>query len=659
MGGGGDLLGEAEILRGERARLAEAHDDQAAGSVRDGDREQRGDGRALPCPAEPLVSDDRGRGEHLARRPSLVERRWNLDRAHLRGQPVRPGDRKPRGGRCQDRREISAERLGRRLRGRVVRLVERQRLSEKRRDAGEAALEPRLAGARLEALRVAKSQRGQRREGLEQLDIVVVETAFGVAHSDTEHAEPFARPHHRRFEPERERVVGGVGQAADDALFAVRHLRHPALRDELEPDQAGVESVDRGTAQDPPLAVDEIAIRRVDPQERRHLLDESQEDGVERQLARDDLGGVEQGLLLLEPAGVLVEETGGVKRRSELACNGVDEQQLGVGELRRPLDEQRRDAIAPRFDLDTRPRPAAESDLDPVEPEHAAELVGSDGGDAFRLDLGPKSTRDLGGGPLPAERLRESCGRTEPLEGERRLGGGRLEDAELLRREGPTVGRRGRREDTEHVRAGDHRHENAALRADAGGQPPADEGRSCDVVHDHRRGVGHGVRDTGGLVLEIDAHVLPPVGGTPVDLGVEPGRGAALRVDERHRRKSDVEQGRDVADERAGDSELVAGTHQLLRDRRDRLELPVADRDPLLGLEGPPEAAGHQPSLAPAEEQERGRDDREQDRHEREPYVPDHGPLLAQDEHAEDGRRGRDGREDEDDTEVHEVGPRP
>ena len=292
-------------------------------------------------------------------------------------------------------------RLGRRLRGRVVGLVERQRLSEERRDAREAALEPRLTRARLEALRVPQRERGQRRESLEQLDIVVVKTAFGVAHSDTEHAEPLARPHHGRLEAERERVVGGVGQAPDDALLAVRHLRDPALRDELEPDQAAVEAVDGGTAQDPPRAVDETAVGLVDPEERCHLFDETQEDGVERQLARDDLGGVEQGLLLLESAGVLVEEPRGVERRSELPCDRVDEHQLGVAELRRPLDEQRRDTIAARFDLDACTRPAAESDLSPVELEHATELVGRDGGDAFRLELGPEVARAISAAVSP------------------------------------------------------------------------------------------------------------------------------------------------------------------------------------------------------------------------------------------------------------------
>jgi hypothetical protein len=157
------------------------------------------------------------------------------------------------------------------------------------------------------------------------------------------------------------------------------------------------------------------------------------------------------------------------------------------------------------------------------------------------------------------------------------------------------------------------------------------------------------------LVLEIDGDLLPPLRRAALGFGVQPGRARPVAVHERDRCEADLEQARDMTDERPRDPDLVARAHQLLRDGRDRLELAIADGDALLRLERPADAARHQAALAPPHQQQRGRDDRKDDRDERRPHVAGHRPLVAQHEDTEDRRRRRDRGKDEHDAPVDQV----
>src|SRR5581483_11425138 len=172
--------------------------------------------------------------------------------------------------------EVGAEGVRRRLRGSVEGLLERQRFAEQRRDAVEAALDSRLPHARLEALGVPQRERGERREGLEQLLVVGAEAPLAVAQR---HAQ----------QPER---LAGRGHGSEERIrkLLVRRMRNRvsvALSPrELETDQALVEAVDRGAAQHAALAIEQVAVGGVGVKQRRQFLDEPAQQRVELELAR-------------------------------------------------------------------------------------------------------------------------------------------------------------------------------------------------------------------------------------------------------------------------------------------------------------------------------------------------------------------------------------
>ena len=95
------------------------------------------------------------------------------------------------------------------------------------------------------------------------------------------------------------------------------------------------------------------------------------------------------------------------------------------------------------------------------------------------------------------------------------------------------------------------------------------------------------------------------------------------------------------------------------RELGDRLELAVARRDPLLRFERPADAADDERAVAPAKEDEPGRQHCDGSRAERDVHVAAESAAVVQDEARQDRRGRRDAREDDRDRPVEGMRPRP
>ena len=88
--------------------------------------------------------------------------------------------------------------------------------------------------------------------------------------------------------------------------------------------------MDGRAAEERIVRVVEVAVGRVRIEQLRHLVHEPLEDGLEPELARHDLGRLEERGLLFEALRVLVEQLRGVDRNPEFARNGLGERDLGI-----------------------------------------------------------------------------------------------------------------------------------------------------------------------------------------------------------------------------------------------------------------------------------------------------------------------------------------
>ena len=344
---------ELQVVVDELARRSEEDDHQAAvlpARRVDGDRKQRAEARldrqAPPRLAEAIVVRDVRRSEHAALGSAGLEHRCGIgepvsqELGERFGQLHRRGQRQAPRLRHQHCCCGAAERLGRSLSDRVQSRRLRERLGERRGDAEEAALDPRLADALFEARGVPHGQRREPRECLEQLGVGVVEVAFRVPRAHAEDATRIARPGHRccdRAGEARVRlvrhgllpvvvVVGEHGAALPEGFTG-----EPATRRELELQQRRVEPVDRGAAQNLALLVQQVTVGRVGVEQLRHLDDEPLQHGLQPQLAGDDLGRLQQGLLLFEPLRVLLQQARRVHGEPDLAGDCLRQSDLGVG----------------------------------------------------------------------------------------------------------------------------------------------------------------------------------------------------------------------------------------------------------------------------------------------------------------------------------------
>ena len=106
---------------------------------------------------------------------------------------------------------------------------------------------------------------------------------------------------------------------------------HLASGRKLELDELRVEAVDGCAAEHRALCVVEVAVGRIRVEQVRHLDDEPLEHRLEPQLARHDLGSLEQRGLLLEPLGVLLQQLRSVHGDSQLPRDCLGDQDLGLG----------------------------------------------------------------------------------------------------------------------------------------------------------------------------------------------------------------------------------------------------------------------------------------------------------------------------------------
>src|SRR5262249_56594696 len=81
-----------------------------------------------------------------------------------------------------------------------------------------------------------------------------------------------------------------------------------ALGGELEPDELRREPVHGGTAEYPAHRVEQVAVGRFAVEQARHLVAKPLEHGLELELARDNLRGVQERRLLAQPPTVLLEQ---------------------------------------------------------------------------------------------------------------------------------------------------------------------------------------------------------------------------------------------------------------------------------------------------------------------------------------------------------------
>ena len=114
---------------------------------------------------------------------------------------------------------------------------------------------------------------------------------------------------------------------------------------ELEADQLVLETVHRGAAQRSPLAIEQVAVRGLAPQQAGDLVDEPLKHGLELELAGDDLRRAQERRLLQQTLPVLIEQPRRVDRERELPADRLDQGDfpLGPGACRDPVDSQNAD----------------------------------------------------------------------------------------------------------------------------------------------------------------------------------------------------------------------------------------------------------------------------------------------------------------------------
>jgi len=198
----GDTPAELEVVARERAPVGEEHDDQSTAVALDRDGEQCFERRVAPEAVEALVVASVRRGHDAAVGGCLHERRRELELPQPVREPVRARDSQAAAGFGHHHRcERAVDRLGRGVRRSVQRLRARERLGEQRRDARGHPVDACLACPLGEGLRVPECERGETRERLEEIEVVLLEAPLrSGAHADAENAPHVAAPNHRRHE---------------------------------------------------------------------------------------------------------------------------------------------------------------------------------------------------------------------------------------------------------------------------------------------------------------------------------------------------------------------------------------------------------------------------------------------------------------------------
>ena len=166
-----------------------------------------------------------------------------------------------------------------------------------------------------------------------------------------------------------------------------------------------------------------------------------------------------------------------------------------------------------------------------------------------------------------AQRLLERDARPQPLERDGGLRGERLHHRELVVREDARLVERRNRDHGDHALLDEERDEGGALRSDGVGEPPADHARALRVVDREGGRLEDRARDSRRLALEVEAQVAPPVDVLAVGACEIAGRLARVVRDEGERDEADVEEQRQLVQQRARDTLDVGGCAQARRRR--------------------------------------------------------------------------------------------
>jgi len=145
---------------------------------------------------------------------------------------------------------------------------------------------------------------------------------------------------------------------------------------------------------------------------------------------------------------------------------------------------------------------------------------------------------------------------------------------------------------------------------------------------------------------------VDPDVGPPVDVGAVRARNQPRRLvlvvgHERETRELDLKQRADLVEENPPGLDGVLRPRERVRQRCDRVELAVPHGHELFRLSGAGSAYHHPRGSAPASEENQSRDDRDQRRYERSPYVAANRRAVVENEPTEDGCRDPDCREDQ------------
>ena len=163
--------------------------------------------------------------------------------AQVRRKLVRAGEHEPVAARLEHESRRAAERIARGLSERVEGLAEGERRAEHLGDPVEAPLHLGLALALAEALGVVKREGREAGEGVEELEVLLVEAAV-LPRADAEHAADLAQPRDRRVHDlgehlvvlRRRRRLGAREIALEDRATGGEHLLEGALGDDLAAD---------------------------------------------------------------------------------------------------------------------------------------------------------------------------------------------------------------------------------------------------------------------------------------------------------------------------------------------------------------------------------------------------------------------------------------
>ena len=139
--------------------------------------------------------------------------------------------------------------------------------------------------------------------------------------------------------------------------------------------------------------------------------------------------------------------------------------------------------------------------------------------------------------------------------------------------------------------------------------------------------------------MQVEPHRIPPADVLAVGASDETGCLAAVLGDERQRGELDVEQGGYLVEQRPARCRRVLRSRQRAGEAGDGIELAVAQRDELLGLAGPRAAHDDMRAIAPAQQEQERRSQRDQGPGERQPDLPPDRRAFVEDDRAED-RRG-------------------